>query len=151
MGRPLIYQTDAEFAIIPRMRPGGCYFLSIVEALTGQYHIPFTHKSVIHFFDFSIADTTVDVDNEMFVGDPQNLIDDLVGPNRVKFLGKMDPIYSCSADEVEWGCWHLTGNNYNHFTHNNGKGIVLYDPWSPLGSSSVRDGKLIGKRVARLL
>jgi len=149
--RALIYQTDPEFLILPRMRPSGCYFLSIVEALTAYFKFPFTHDSVISFYDLEIMDADKDVDNEMFVGDPQDLIDDLIGPGRLKFLGKFDTLRVCGDDEIEWGCWHKTGNTYNHFTHNNGKGIVLYDPWGPQGSDSVKNGNLIGKRIARLV
>lgn len=148
--RPLVYQTDPAFSVISRMKPSGCYFLAIVEALTAYFALPFTHESVIRFYTQEINDADTDVDNEMFVGNPQDLMDDLVG-HKMAFLGRRDTTYVCRDDEIEWGCWHKLGNSYNHFTHNNGKGIVLYDPWSPAGSDSVIDGNLIGKRVARLI
>lgn len=149
--RHYVYQTDPEFLIIPAMKPNGCYFMSWVEALTAIFKLPFTHESVINFYDLELVDADKDVDNEMFVGDPQDLIDDLVGPRKVKFLGKFDTTHVCADDEIEIGCWHKTGNSYNHFTHCNGRGITLYDPWGPNGSDSVSEGNLIGKRIARLL
>jgi hypothetical protein len=149
--RVYIYQTDKEFSVIPAMHPSGCYFMSWVESITAYFNLPFTHESVIEFYNKEVANTTADVDNEMFVSDPQNLIDDLIGKDKVKFLGVKDATYECGDDEIEIGCWHKDGANFNHFTHNNGKGIVLYDPWSSTGSSSVIDGQLISKRVAKLI
>ena len=148
--RKYIYQTDDAFSVIPKMKPSGCYFMSWVEALTAYFNLPFTHESVISFFDLEIIDGNTDVDNELFVGDPQDLINDLIGPGKVKFLGKFGVDRVCGDDEIEIGCFHKTGNSYNHFCHTNGKGIVLYDPWSPQGSDSVSEGSLIGKRIARL-
>lgn len=133
------------------MRPSGCYFMAIVEALTDLFDIPFTHDSVAAFFAAEIKNLHDDVDNEMFVRSPQLLMDDLVGKGRVEFRGWQPTTYACAEDEIEFGCWHKPGNTYNHFTHNNGRGIVLYDPWSAQGSDSVREGFLVSRRVARLI
>lgn len=150
-GRELIYQTDAGFASIANMRPKGCYFLSIVEALTCHFDIPFDYESVTRFYLEQLLDREDDVDNEMFVADPQNIFDDLVGKGKVWFRGVRGPLYECEDNEFEWLCWHKAGTAFNHFTHGNGRGIVIYDPWGVAGSSSVRDGKLIGKRIALLV
>lgn len=153
-----IYQTDPEFFVpIPEMRPSGCFFLSIVEALCGILGVLFTHEMVIRFFKREIGDGDIDVNNEMTVGKAQDLIDDFIEMNGIagakfKYYDEHMPAsYVCADDEVEWGCWHKLGKSYNHFTHNNGKGIVLYDPWSADGSESVRYGELVSKRVARVL
>lgn len=145
--RKYIYQTDPEFASRPSIKPSGCYFMSIIEASTAYLRFPFTHKSVIEFYDKEINDGDTDVDNEMFVGNPQNLVDDLVGKGKIKFLGIRDSLYVCKDDEFEINCWHKTGHSYNHFVHGNGKGITLYDPWGPNGSDSVSDGSLLSKRI----
>jgi hypothetical protein len=144
----MVYQTDPEFSVRPNIRPFGCYFLAITEAITSQFGLPFTHESVIKLYDEELCDG--DILSETFVKSPQGLIDCII-PGKVTFLGFRTPDYQCKDNEIEWGCWHRTGAGYNHFTHNNGKGIVLYDPWSPEGSNSVSEGFLISKRVARLL
>jgi len=145
--RKYVYQTDPEFAGRPNIRSYGCYFMSIVEAATAYFDRPFTHDSVIEYYDAGMVEG--DILNESFVKDPQGLFD-IVGHGLV-FLGFRTADYVCADDEIEIGCWHKTGNNYNHFCHGNGKGIVLYDPWSAEGSDSVRDGFLISKRVAKFI
>jgi hypothetical protein len=146
-----LYQTDPEFAVIPRMRPSGCYFMSIVRALACHYNLPYTHERVQRLFLGEIGDGDVDVSNEMFVGDPQDLIDDLVGSDRVLFCGERPAAYVCKDNEIEACCWHLAPHTYKHFVQGNGKGITIYDPWGPAGSDSVSDGVLLSKRVARML
>ncbi len=150
--QPDVYQTDAEFSAYPQIRHAGCFFMSIVRAMSRHFSLLFTHERVIWFYEQELKDADADVDNEMFVGNAQDLIDDLVGPGRVKYFFEHKPAdYVCRPDEVDWGCWHKTGNSFNHFTHDDGRVSVLYDPWSREGSDSVRLGKLISKRVARYL
>jgi hypothetical protein len=146
-----LYQTDPEFAVIHRMRPSGCYFLTWLRALSCPFNLAYTHASVIKFFRHEIGDGDVDVSNEMFVGDPQDLMDDLVGSDKVLFCGVRPASYVCADNEIEACCWNLKPHTYNHFVQGNGKGIVIFDPWSVDGSDSVRDGLLISKRIARIL
>ena len=146
-GRMLIYQTDPELLVRPQIKPYGCYFMSIIEAVTAYTGLPFTHSYVIHLYDQEMGDG--DLLNESFVKSPQGL-SDAICPGRFTFLGFKDRSYICHDDEFEIGCWHKTGNNYNHFTHNNGLGVVLYDPWSADGSDSVSQGVLLSKRVFKL-
>lgn len=146
----MIYQTDPAFASVPAIRHGACYFLAIFEALSALFDLPFTHESVLEFFERELGDCDTDVDNELFVGDPQNLIDDLVGPRRVLFLGRRSALYALQPNEIGWGCWHRPLTDFNHFTHGTAR-PVLYDPWSAEGSASVALGQLVDMRVARVL
>jgi hypothetical protein len=147
----LVYQTDPEFAVIPAMRPKGCFYLVIVEAISAYFGLAFTHAAAIDFFRAELVNDHPDVDNESFVVSAQNLIDDLVGPGMVEYLGWQPVTRTVRDDEIEWGCWHRAGTKFNHFTHNNGKHVVLYDPWGAQGSESVRLGELISTRIGRLL
>ena len=144
-----LYQTDIEFALRPMIRPYGCYFMSIIAAMTAYFELPFTHEGVIKLYDAEMSDG--DLQNESFVKSPQHIMDDIVGQHRVMFLGIRDATYVCKTNEIEFGCWHKEGKNYNHFTHTNGKGVTLYDPWGKDGSDSVRDGKLLSTRVVMFL
>ncbi len=146
-----VYQTDRQFAVRPQIRHGACFFLSIVMALSLIFNLPQTHEAVLDFYDSEIDDGDTDVDNEMFIGDPQNLMDDYVGKGKVLFLGARGPEYRCQPNEFEILVWHREGTDFNHFVHGDGIGGVVYDPWSRGGSASVSLGKLIGKRVTRLL
>jgi hypothetical protein len=147
----MIFQTDPEFAIRPQIRHGACYFMSTIDALSAIFKKPFTHEAVLDFYDSEIDDGDTDVDNEMFIGDPQNLMDDYVGKGRVLFLGARGPEYRCQPDEFEILVFHRDGTDFNHFVHGDGIGGVVYDPWSLAGSASVSLGMCIGKRVTRLL
>jgi hypothetical protein len=147
--RKYIYQTDKELLIRPYIKPDGCYFMSWTEAITAYFNLPFTHEYVIQLYDAEMANK--DMQGIAFVANPQGLIDAICGKGKVLFIGVKSADYVCTDSEIELGCWHKDGETFNHFTHNNGKGIVLYDPWSVDGSESVRDGKLLSKRVARLI
>jgi Protein of unknown function, DUF261 len=147
--RPLIYQTDPELLVRQPIKPYGCYFMAIIEAITNYCRLPFTHEYVIFLYDKEMSDGNLG--NESFVKSPQGLINDICGPGRFVFKGVQSATYVCGDDEIEWGCWHKDGNNYNHFTHNNGKGIALYDPWTAQGSDSVREGTLLSKRIAKFI
>jgi hypothetical protein len=146
-----VYQTDPEFSVHPEIRHDACYFISMFAALCCQFGMDVSHSSVLDFYLHELADGNTDVDNEMFIGNPQNLIDDLVGKGRVLFLGERGSYYICEHNEIEWGCWHRPLTDFNHFTWNDGMGHVIHDPWMRGGSASVAQGRLIGKRVARLL
>ena len=147
----MIFQTDPEFAKYPAIRHGACYFLSILHAMAGCFSLPFDHESVLEFYERELVDGDTDVDKELYVGDPQNLIDDFAGKGKALFLGVRSAYYICQSGEVEWGVWHRPMTDFNHFVHGDGKGGVLYDPWSADGSESVRSGHLISKRIARIL
>ena len=147
----MIYQTDPEFACRPQIRHGGCFFLAILRALSDRFGLPFTHLSVLDFYGRELADSDTDVDNEMFIGDPQNLIDDYLGPGKVHYLGFAPSIYPAKQSEIEWGCWHQEGTDFNHFTYGALAHNPIYDPWSAEGSASVAQGVLISKRIALIL
>jgi len=150
---PRLYQTDDAFASVPQIRHGGCFFISIVMALALNFKLIVTHADVLNFYAKELANGKPDVDNEMFIGSAQNLIDDFVGPGKVVYKGAEDTMYHCGPREIEWGCWHRLGTNFNHFTHN-ANGQCISDPWrnpDGSGSESVKDGKLIGKRIALII
>lgn len=152
-----LYQTDKEFSIRPQFRHSGCFFFSILTAMSYVFSIDMTHQSVIDFYDKELLDSDDDVDNEMFVKNAQDLIDDFVGKNKVFYSGLKEASRLSDVDEIEWGCWHRYGEDFNHFTWNALRGSgrlgygVEYDPWSAEGSESVSFGKLISKRVAKIL
>lgn len=143
----MIYQTDPEFT--PSIFHWGCYLLSLVERLTTLFDLPFTHEIVLAFLSY--GQMTKAIDAEITLLNPQALCDHVLGVNRVRFSGKDDPTYVCANDELEIVCYHKNGASFNHFCSGNGKGIVVYDPWSIEGSDSVRNGELIGKRIYRIL
>lgn len=148
----MIYQTDPEFSIYPQIRHGACYFLSILRALSDKFARPFTHEAVLAFYASELANGKTDVDNEMFIGDPQALIDDFIGAGKVHFVGKADASYQAAPAEIAWGCWHRDGTDFNHFTYGtNPQSVNFYDPWSAEGSASVAQGQLVGQRIALIL
>ncbi len=145
----MIYQTDP---LLPRpVQKAGCYFLSILYMLNERWSIPMTVIRVTELWYRELEDGDADIDNEAFVGNPQDLVDDIVGAGRVRFLGKYPSAYLPKDSEREILCWHKKGNGFDHFAYGNGKGIVIYDPWSAEGSDSVRNGELVGKRIYRIL
>ena len=148
-----IYQTDPELSSRPQIKHGGCFFVSIVMALALNFRIPLVHSSLIAFYDKELADNDADVNNEMFVADPQNLIDDFIGAGKVLYLGRKSADYEAKPCDILWGCWHRDGADFDHFTHGSAR-PVAHDPWRNAdgsGSASVSEGKLIGQRVARIL
>lgn len=98
----MIYQTDPEFACRPQIRHGGCFFLAILRALSDKFGLPFTHLSMLDFYGRELADSDTDVDNEMFIGNAQDLIDDYLGPGKVHYLGFAPSIYPAKQSEIEW-------------------------------------------------
>jgi len=143
----MIYQTDPDFPVA--IHHWGCYFMSLLERLTTHFDLPFTHDVALSAFNYSQDEGYID--EEVTLLDPQALCDYMVGSGKVRFYGKYMPTYFCQDDEMEIVCYHKDGASFNHYCSGNGKGIVLYDPWSINGSDSVRNGSLIGKRIYRVL
>ena len=142
----MIFQTDPEFP--QEIRHWGCYLLSLCERMSSYFPIPFTHDEVLDTFRFGQAYHFIDA--EVTILSPQALCDHLAA-GKVLFLGKRAPQYVAGDDEFEIVCYHKDGASFNHFCSGNGKGIVLYDPWSATGSDSVLNGNVIGKRIYKLL
>ena len=143
----MIYQTDHDFP--PAIYHWGCYLLSLCERLSTHFDLPFTHDSVWALFEYGQANKFID--QEVTIVDPQALCDHALGVDRVRFLGKFPPAHEALDDEFEIVCYHKDGASFNHFCSGNGKGMVLYDPWSASGSDSVLNGQLIGKRIYRIM
>lgn len=143
----MIYQTDPEFPAA--IYHWGCYLLSLCERLATRLDLPFTHESVLDVFQY--GQSVKAIDDQVTLLDPQLICDDVAGRDRVRFLGKFGPERETQDDEMEIVCYHKDGASFNHFCSGNGKGIVLYDPWSASGSDSVTNGSLIGKRIYRIL
>jgi hypothetical protein len=143
----MIWQTDAEFP--SEIQHWGCYLLALTERLTTHFDLPFTHDSVLALYQFGVDNKFID--DEVTLLNPQDLCDFAIGPGKVMFLGKFPPAHEAGSDELEVVCYHKSGASFNHFCSGNGKGLVLYDPWSPDGSDSVRNGQLIGKRIYRVV
>jgi hypothetical protein len=142
----MIYQTDPAFP--PSIFHWGCYFMALNERLSTLFGLPFTVESVLGILGYASGAKLID--SEVTLLDPQALAD-YVEPNRVHFKGKFEAGYPTAADEFEIVCYHKDGASFNHFCSGNGKGIVIYDPWSEQGSDSVRNGSLIGKRIFKIL
>lgn len=142
----MIYQRDPEFPAAVQF--WGCYLLSLCERMSSYFPIPFTHDEVLDTLRYGQAYKFID--EEITILSPQALCDHLAA-GKVLFLGKRAPEYVTSDDEFEVVCYHKSGASFNHFCSGNGKGIVLYDPFGPSGSDSVRNGKVIGKRIYKLL
>lgn len=146
-----IFQTDPEFSAYPQIRQGACFALAIFCPLSDIFHLPIGHQEFIDFYLSELSNNRPDIDNEMFIGNPQNYIDDLIGKGKVLYLGQKDANYLPAGNEIVWGCWHRDGTDFNHFDLTNGFGKDEYDPWSAEGSASIAQGKLIGTRVGRIL
>lgn len=142
-----IYQTDPEFS--PAIHFWGCYLLSLCERLNRYFNLPFTHDQVKEILQTEQAVGAIDI--EITLINPQAVCDYAVGKGKASFLGKYVPEYVTSDNEFEIVCYHKDGASFNHFCSGNGKGIVVYDPWSAQGSDSVINGSLIGKRIYRLI
>jgi hypothetical protein len=142
----MIYQTDPEFP--SHVNHWGCYFLSLNERLSTLFGLPFTHEVILERLEY--AQKRGIVDAEMTIMAPQ-MFCEYVEPGRVHFKGKMPANYPTGSDEFEIVVYHRDGASFNHFCSGNGKGIVIYDPWSASGSESVRSGSLIGKRIYKIL
>lgn len=123
--------------------------MSLLERLTTHFDLPFTHDLVLSIFNY--AQDKGFIDDEVTLVSPQDLCDYVVGTGKVRFYGRYMPTYETQDNELEILCWHKAGAVFNHFVSGNGKGIVLYDPYSAQGSASVRDGEMIGKRIYRVL
>jgi hypothetical protein len=143
----MIYQTDSDFP--SPVRHNGCYLLSLIERLTTHFDLPFTHDAVISILDY--GQSNMFIDKEVTILDPQMLCDFAVGRDKVRFEGKFAAEYIPTDDELEIVVYHKNGASFNHFCSGNGKGIVLYDPWSASGSDSVLNGSLVGKRIYRIV
>ena len=146
-----IFQTDPEFSAYPQIRHGACFALAIYCPLSDIFHLPIGHQEFMDFYKKELGNNRTDIDNEMFIGNPQNYIDDLIGPGKVLYLGQREANYAPSPNDIVWGCWHRDGEDFNHFDLTNGFGKDEYDPWSAEGSASIAQGKMIGTRVARIL
>lgn len=142
----MIYQTDPEFPAA--IYHWGCYFMALQERMSTLFGLEFTHQSVLDNYDYARGEGLLD--DEVTLLDPQALCE-YIEPGRVKFRGKFSPSYYAAENEFEVVCYHKDGASFNHFCSGNGKGIVLYDPWSESGSDSVRNGVLIGKRIYQIL
>jgi hypothetical protein len=140
------FQTDSDFP--SSIQKYGCYLLSLIERLTTHFDLPFTHDSVISILDY--GQTNKFIDDEVTLLDPQMLCDFAVGRDKVRFEGKFERTYLPLDDEFEIVVYHKDGASFNHFCSGNGKGLVLYDPYSAMGSDSVRNGELISKRIYRI-
>jgi hypothetical protein len=128
------FQTDSDFP--SSIQKYGCYLLSLIERLTTHFDLPFTHDSVISILDY--GQTNKFIDDEVTLRD------------KVRFEGKFERTYLPLDDEFEIVVYHKDGASFNHFCSGNGKGLVLYDPYSAMGSDSVRNGELISKRIYRI-
>jgi hypothetical protein len=146
-----IYQTDPAFSAYPQIKHGACFALSIFCPLSDIFHLPIGHEEFMLFYRHELVDNDKDVDNEMFIGDPQNYIDDLIGKGKMLYFGIKAANYVPELGDIVWGCWHREGTDFNHFTLTDGFGHCTYDPWAAAGSASVAQGKLISTRVARIL
>ena len=142
----MIYQTDKEFPAA--VNHWGCYFMSLNERMSTLFGLPFTHESVLGVLAY--AQGRKIVDNEITILAP-GMLCEYLEPGRVQFRGKFPAEYITGDDEFEIVCYHKDGASFNHFCSGNGKGIVIYDPWSAAGSDSVRNGSLIGKRIFKIL
>jgi hypothetical protein len=148
-----IYQTDPEFVAFPNIRKSACYLLFWYDLAWMYFNIDYTHQAIIDFLKREWGDGDEDIDEEMLVGNPQNLIDDLVGKGRVKFIGRKPTDYKADIDEVVCGVWHRIGTDFNHFVTAEKPNYlrVQKDPWSAEGSLSVSKGNLIGLRIAKII
>jgi hypothetical protein len=143
----MVYQTDRNFPL--SIQKWGCYFLSLIERLTTHFDLPFTHDIVLSAFNY--AQDEGYIDEEVTLIYLQALCDYMVGSGRVTFYGKYVPSYWCLDNEFEIVVYHKDGASFSHYCSGNGRGIVLYDPFSENGSDSVRNGQLIGKRIYKIL
>jgi hypothetical protein len=122
--------------------------MSLNERLATIFSLPFTYDRILGIY--RDARSSLIVDDEVAILDPQKFCDMVVGFGKVVFVGKVDAFFSCTLGEFEILCFHKEGASFNHFCSGDGHGLVAYDPWSVDGSDSVKNGSVIGKRLYRL-
>ena len=145
-----IYQTNTKLPQ-PQFHQA-CYLMSILYMLEDTFHIGiWSIDGINKIYQEEIHNNIIDIDPDTTVENPQNFIDNVLGKNKIKFMGKdFGPDYQTKEDEIEILCWHKKGNNFNHFCYGNGRGVNIYDPW-PGGADSVKNGDLISKRIFKIL
>jgi hypothetical protein len=148
-------QTDKEFP--SDIQHFGCLFFSNLYLLNKHFNKEWpTAQSVIDTYNSEENDE--DLGKECFVNDPQKLIDSIIGPNKVLYLGHKDASYACAANEYEIQAWYNARTSFTHFVVGDCKGIarsnVEYDPirgGDGGGSITVKEGVCQSKRVFRKL
>jgi hypothetical protein len=146
-----VYQTDPQFGVYPEIRHSACFALTMARSLACHFGMVWNHDVFKDFLVAEWSNTHKDVDNMLYVDDIQRYLDDFIGADRVKFVGKFPADHQVGQGEFEWIWWHRDGTNFKHATQGDGKGAVAYDPWIAGGSLSQLRGKKVGVYVARLV
>jgi len=122
----------------------GCYYISIVNMVSIATNVDFSASEVIIKWFKNYKDDG-DIDIESTILDPDGIIEDFCGKNKVIFVGKRDANYVCNNDEYEILDYFNKRTGYTHFVLGDGKGKCMIDPFP--GSRTVREGDVRSKRI----
>ena len=136
----MIRQTDERLNPI---RTWGCYFCSILAMDEDVYGKPYTVNEILDIWFRNWTENDLDIESS--VQNPQGLLDDLSG--KLEFVGKLGPEYQTKPEEKEILVFHNERTNYTHYVYGDGYGRCKWDPI--LNSVTVREGRVIGKRIFR--
>lgn len=105
------------------------------------------HKVVTAIYEAEEAD--FDLGPECYLQNPQGLCNH-VARGRAHFLGKYSSHYDCKPTEFEIQRWYNPSTEFAHFVAGDG-GKVAYDPWSAVGSRTIREGFIESKRIFEII
>ena len=142
----MIYQTDPEFP--PDIQHYGCYFLSLLFQLDRLLSLSIMDHKIITAI-YEAEETDLDLGPECFINDPQGICNH-VARARVHYLGKYSASYLPKPTEFEIHRWYNPSTESAHFVAGDA-GKVIYDPYSAIGSRTVREGFIESKRIFEII
>ena len=86
----------------------------------------------------------------MTIMNTQLLYEQIIGKGKVQHLGFKPADYVAQSNELEYLVWQIPNALFKHYTCGDGHGKLFYDPWKG-GSNSARNGKMIEKRITKIL
>jgi hypothetical protein len=109
-----------------------------------------THDFAVTFWQKELANSRLDIRNDCLVESPQNLIDDLIGKDKVIFVGKKGLDYIPTNKDIVLQYW-VTDKGQTHFTlaKQGEPGVTEYDAWKPASPWRLK-GRLSGYRIFRI-
>ena len=141
-----IHQTDPQWKQVEDPH-SWCYFLATLYIAAWKLNVDCWHHEAIQTI-WKKAEDFKDLGTDgATVLNPQGLMDLVAGPNRATFLGHQASTYPTASNQAEILVYCKPNASFNHFVVGDGKKGVLYDPWSPKGSDSVKSGRCVATRI----
>lgn len=133
---------NAPQKIAETVGASGCYFLSLLRLAEARMGIPI---DVLKAYDLAVSRDLMRPD--CYVTDPGALLELFIpGAWAIRHEGAD---YKAGPEELEILRYELalTGETKSHFVVGDGSGRVAFDPYGE--SRTVREGRLVSKRIAR--